>query len=432
MLEHPRAPKLVEVIKLAISGELPTDAWLQPTQFSSLLQPTSASCAMAVYPARLLALCLLRPTAAAYGASGASSSGGCTSASYLAAVGNAPRTCITYQGSQRCWYTYVPVGTTALSNAPLIVALHGYGDCPLGIAESFSGVADTYGALVIFPAGSPSTTGGGFWNAAPAGATNKAGDIDDLGFLRALILDTLSTRSDVDSSRVYMTGYSNGCMMASYFVLQNSALVAGLGCLSGHLITRPPAAPAGYVATPSIFVHGTADQVLNVQDAVDTATAFRIYNGCDDSPITGTTSEGYSRVTYTACAAETVYVEMPGVGHGTVSSANVQMIWAFLSAYEAGSGDVASAMASSGGSGGSGGGSGGASPPPPPSTADGGASTTVVFASLGAAVGVAVIFLTIWHLCLRAPDQDMTVPASPLRIESPKAMRPQSPVLSQA
>jgi len=50
-----------------------------------------------------------------------------------------------------------------------------------------------------------------------------------------MLANIISSEPRVDSARVFVTGFSMGCMMAHRFALERSAIVAGLGCHGGEL-----------------------------------------------------------------------------------------------------------------------------------------------------------------------------------------------------
>lgn len=155
--------------------------------------------------------------------------------------------------------------------APLILVLHGGGGNP-DRTEAVTGltrVALRAGYAVIYPAG----TGRKLltWNAGYccAGAARKG--VDDLGFLAKVIGDAQSRFAL--GERVYMTGMSNGSMMAETFAARNPGLVRAVAGVSGTMDTRSVRV-AGPV--PALIIHGTADPMVPYD------------GGPGDSSLTGT------------------------------------------------------------------------------------------------------------------------------------------------
>jgi polyhydroxybutyrate depolymerase len=85
--------------------------------------------------------------------------------------------------------------------------------------------------------------------------------VDDLGFLRA-ILATLDTEYNIDASRVYATGNSNGAFFAQRVACEMADVVAAVASVSGTM----PDALAGSCqpARPisMMLIHGTDDYVV--------------------------------------------------------------------------------------------------------------------------------------------------------------------------
>src|SRR5690606_41449164 len=79
------------------------------------------------------------------------------------------------------------------------------------------------GFIAVFPNGlSPARSGMlATWNAGACCARARDEQVDDVGFLRAVLAD-VKRRIRVDASRVYVVGMSNGAMMAYRIACQAS------------------------------------------------------------------------------------------------------------------------------------------------------------------------------------------------------------------
>jgi polyhydroxybutyrate depolymerase len=145
--------------------------------------------------------------------------------------------------------------------APLVLVLHGAG----GNAEitarmtRFDEVARREGLIVAYPNGT-----GRFadrfltWNAGHCCAYAFREQVDDLGYLSALIDRLVATRS-VDPSRVYVTGLSNGGMMAHRAGIFLSDKVAAIAPVIGAVFgdEPPPKRPV-----PALIVVGADDRIM--------------------------------------------------------------------------------------------------------------------------------------------------------------------------
>jgi polyhydroxybutyrate depolymerase len=151
---------------------------------------------------------------------------------------------------------------------PLVIVLHGSGGDASAVERQsgMDSLADAQRFLVAYPNG----TGGVFdlypsdWNAGTCcGAANRD-NIDDLGFIAALI-KTVAVHVPLDSRRVYVAGFSAGGYMAYEVGCQLATTVAAIGVVEGSLADDScnPAAPV-----PLFAVHGTDDpEVPFGQDA---------------------------------------------------------------------------------------------------------------------------------------------------------------------
>jgi polyhydroxybutyrate depolymerase len=151
-------------------------------------------------------------------------------------------------GVDRTFELYRPEGLSG--PAPLVVMLHGgYGD---GVqaerAYNWDAEADGGHFLVAYPDGIDRA-----WNAGTCCGIPKNRNIDDVGFITAMVA-TISAQIPIDPARVYVTGMSNGAMMALRLGCQ-SDLFAAIAPVAGTLLTD-----CSHAAPTSVLqIHGTAD-----------------------------------------------------------------------------------------------------------------------------------------------------------------------------
>jgi polyhydroxybutyrate depolymerase len=124
--------------------------------------------------------------------------------------GDATRSLV-YAGIERTYVLHIPAGYDATRPTPLVLAFHGIG---LNAEEMIriSGLneqADISGFIVAYPNGTGENKS---WNGGHCCGEAAKNNVDDVGFVRALI-DELAALINIDPSRVYATGFSNGAIM---------------------------------------------------------------------------------------------------------------------------------------------------------------------------------------------------------------------------
>lgn len=160
---------------------------------------------------------------------------------------------ITYGGAERTFRIYVPESASPNVSVPLIIGLHG----GLGSGEQFAantrfdGAAERGGFIAVYPDGIGRT-----WNAGRCCGVAARTDVDDVGFISALI-DELAARYEIDLARVYATGHSNGAMMALRLACELPERIHAVVAVAGGLEAPACAPPA---PRSVLLIHGDADQ----------------------------------------------------------------------------------------------------------------------------------------------------------------------------
>jgi polyhydroxybutyrate depolymerase len=152
---------------------------------------------------------------------------------------------------------------TAPANAPggpLLIVLHGAGGAGLGMA-ALTGLAvrgPASGFTVVFPDGV-----GGVWNDnRDAPGLRRREGVDDVEFLRRLV-DDQAIAGIVDRNRVFLTGISNGALLAEHVARHNLLPVHGIGLVAGSATVRSrEAMPRPRVPTALVAFAGTADPLI--------------------------------------------------------------------------------------------------------------------------------------------------------------------------
>lgn len=122
---------------------------------------------------------------------------------------------------------------------PLLLALHG----GFGNSEYFQNalkidrIANRYGFIVAYPNGTEGRIwlmkNKRMWNSGHCCGIAARENIDDVGFLANVITD-ITANYPIDTKRVYITGHSNGAMMAYRFVCERPDMVAAMVGISGQ------------------------------------------------------------------------------------------------------------------------------------------------------------------------------------------------------
>jgi polyhydroxybutyrate depolymerase len=119
---------------------------------------------------------------------------------------------ITVDGIERYYILHIPKTLDRTFPPPLVFVLHGGGGTAKGMngLTKFNKVSDKFGFIVCYPDGIEK-----HWNdGRNVNITIINGkEVDDVKFISSLI-DTLISKYNVDSSRVYCCGISNGGMMS--------------------------------------------------------------------------------------------------------------------------------------------------------------------------------------------------------------------------
>ena len=148
------------------------------------------------------------------------------------------REILRHGGIERSYYVHLPPQYDGKTPLPLLVLLHGGAG---GAGQALTNyplreVADREGFILVAPNG----TGPRpveilrTWNVKFGFGYAQQNQIDDVGFIRALILKLESTHK-VDSHRVYLTGLSNGAILCHWAAAANSDLIAGIAPVVGTL-----------------------------------------------------------------------------------------------------------------------------------------------------------------------------------------------------
>jgi polyhydroxybutyrate depolymerase len=295
---------------------------------------------------------------------------------------------LTFDGLKRDYRLHVPPAAVSGQPLPLVLNLHGATQNAFLEEEVTSDMdpnADQNGYLVAYPDGTriskvltpdPVAKQAQFgWNAGQCCGLPVTRHIDDVGFLLKVISDVAS-RTPVDLRRVYVTGISNGGMMAYAMASEASDHVAAISSIAGQveLPTIHPSRPV-----PTMEFHSVNDPVAKWQGVPNKDPRLRLSvlegidqwvkaDGCSPSPHDAPTivgapgsisaGETATEVSYSQCRSGTE-VDLwrftgsghvwpgstlntgpedtwllAGVGRGTVLVDADEAMWQFFQRYE--------------------------------------------------------------------------------------------------
>jgi len=140
-----------------------------------------------------------------------------------------------------------------------VIDLHGFGSCGLfsALYTGWREKAAEERFVAVWPNGL-----GTSWNAGGCCGFAQAEGVDDVGFVNAVVQQTLATHAAVDPQRIYAGGHSNGCMMAQRLAAEESSPVAAVGCHAGYLVLSDSQLPSPFTPAAAVMVvHGKEDAV---------------------------------------------------------------------------------------------------------------------------------------------------------------------------
>jgi polyhydroxybutyrate depolymerase len=253
---------------------------------------------------------------------------------------------LTFDGLHRDYLLHVPPAAAFGQPLPLVLNLHGATQ-NAQLEEITSGMdsnADTNGYLVAYPNGTriskvltpdPVAKQAQYgWNAGQCCGLPVTKHLNDVGFLLKVI-GNVASHTPVNLRRVYVTGISNGGMMAYAMASEASDHIAAISSVSGQveLPTIHPTRPV-----PTMEFHSINDPIAKWQGVPNRNPQLRLSvmegidqwvkaDGCNPTPHDGTpivgpagsvsAGETATKVTYGHCrdGTEVALWRFTGSGH---------------------------------------------------------------------------------------------------------------------
>ena len=223
---------------------------------------------------------------------------------------------IVSSGERRDYLLYVPDSYDPSHPTPLVFNIHGFAQWPANQmrVSGWNELADQYGFIVVYPSGT------GFplrWRVS-ADPENPEGPEKEVAYFSDLIVK-LTDEYNIDRSRIYANGLSNGGGMTLLLACRLSDQIAAIGSVAGaYLFDFEDCQPQRPV--PAIFFHGKEDQIVpftggpseryalpfpNIPDFVH---SYAQKNGCDSTSTTVMNTTSITGIRYSGCSADAAVV----------------------------------------------------------------------------------------------------------------------------
>ncbi|HEX3583396.1 MAG TPA: PHB depolymerase family esterase [Thermoanaerobaculia bacterium] len=223
---------------------------------------------------------------------------------------------IVVDGEQRNYLVHVPPGYDRSRAVPLVISMHGAGGWPAQQMRmtQWNRVADRAGFIVVYPSGAD-MAGPRIWR------------VSDVDYISQLI-DRLERDYNVDRSRVYANGFSNGGGMTFILSCTISDRLAAVG-LAGAAQPLPWKWCRDTKPLPMIAIHGTDDHFAPYEGGQSPimppgqlfpsipvwVSKWAARNRCAPQPAASHIARDVTRTTYSPCAADVVFYTVEGGCH---------------------------------------------------------------------------------------------------------------------
>lgn len=261
--------------------------------------------------------------------------------SFERSSGSIIRASIIHEYFQRTFKIYFPPGSDRPVPKALVIVLHGRGgngeSMILLTRNGINRIADEEGFLVVYPDGIEMNWNDGRKDHVPDDRAHKE-NIDDVGFISKLI-DKMIMDYHADPDKVYITGISNGAIMAYRLACELSDKVTAIAPVAGSMPcslidTCMPVRPVSVMA-----INNTHDPLVpydggdirsgltrlylgKVLSAEESVQLWVKWNGCSpvatihDLPDVNPEDDIKTTMrSYVGCNAEVILYTVHGAGH---------------------------------------------------------------------------------------------------------------------
>ncbi len=161
-------------------------------------------------------------------------------------------------GKRRDYYVQ-PLEELSTEKTPLLLVLHGGGGNARAIEAqlNINQLAHKHEVFVAYLNGTggilPIRANMRTWNAGNCFGRAVREKVNDVVYITAVI-ESIAEQYPVDINRVYLTGHSNGAMMAYRYICVNPNAIAGIVAISGTLLVE-----CNVSLPPVLHIHGELD-----------------------------------------------------------------------------------------------------------------------------------------------------------------------------
>ncbi|MDQ2729330.1 MAG: hypothetical protein M3Y91_16055 [Actinomycetota bacterium] len=128
-----------------------------------------------------------------------------------------------YAGMSRSYVMSRPSTRSKGRKLPVIVVLHGRDATPAFEQQRTNFTSVVRPSILVYPAGIQ-----GSWNAGGCCGPAETANIDDVGFVKAVLAHVKATQSDASQGGAYLAGYSNGGKLALRLACEDAGDFAGV------------------------------------------------------------------------------------------------------------------------------------------------------------------------------------------------------------
>ena len=223
---------------------------------------------------------------------------------------------IIVDGETRAYLVHVPPGYDRSHAVPLVISMHGAGGWPAQQMRMtrWNRLADRDGFIVVYPSGKDAA-GPRIWHAS------------DVTYITRLI-DRLERDYNIDRTRIYANGFSNGGGMTFVLSCTISDRLAAVG-LAGAAQPLPWSWCRDARPIAMIAIHGTDDRFAPYRGGQSPIVPeghpfpsipvwvekWARRNRCAPDPAASRVARDVIRTTYARCAAAVVFFTVEGGGH---------------------------------------------------------------------------------------------------------------------
>jgi len=259
----------------------------------------------------------------------------------LASVLNQTNGSLVSSGQKRDYLLHVPPKYDRAKPTALVISMHGAALWPAAQMKTtqWNKVADEQGFIVVYPSGT------GFPRIFPMEGDALTADVR---FISDLI-DTLEAGYNIDRSRIYADGFSNGGGMAFALSCTLSDRIAAVGIVAGAQLL-PWSWCTDSRPVPMIAFHGTADPIVPYEGGRTSKSPTRMpfpsvrkwtagwaaRNRCGAEAVESAVAGHVSRLEYTKCAegATVVLYTVGGGGHSWPGGRPIAEWWVGPTSHE--------------------------------------------------------------------------------------------------